>query len=94
MFGKTSHGAYAACHVFYRYGDRYPKSFGGKAFAIYWMLMGLIVFGLLTSFLQTAITTITVTVDSTFNGKQVCDYWASIQAQKPPSPPPWCISCR
>ena len=44
----------------YRYGDRTPKSDAAKAFAMIWFLVGLVMFGLFSAAVTSALTVVVV----------------------------------
>lgn len=64
---------FTPCHffIFHRYGDRSPMSVVGRFFAIIVILSGLIIFGLVTSVMTTAITTATMETESSLYGAKV-----------------------
>ena len=57
--------------VLCRYGDRTPRSFLAKGLAMMWMLTGAVLFNLLTSYLSTGLTVLTVQDNFKLYGMEV-----------------------
>ena len=57
--------------LFSSYGDRRPKTFGGKLFAVLWTLTGQVVILILTSLVAGHLTTYSLKIDRSLYGKQV-----------------------
>lgn len=58
----------------YRYGDRFAKTSMGRILTIVWMLMGIVLYGMLLSFLSTMLTTKTMTFSGESTTRQVTTY--------------------
>lgn len=58
-------------HFFHRYGDRAPISFAGRFLALFVILSGLVIFGLVNGIMATAITTVVLETDYKIYGSKV-----------------------
>jgi hypothetical protein len=59
------------CVCFFSYGDRRPKTVGGKIFSVVWTLTGQVVILILTSLIAGHLTTYSLKIDRSLYGKQV-----------------------
>ena len=57
--------------VFRRYGDRAPISVAGRLLAVFVILSGLVIFGLVNSVMATSITTVAMETDYKMYGAKV-----------------------
>jgi hypothetical protein len=62
------------CVCFFSYGDRRPKTVGGKIFSVVWTLTGQVVILILTSLIAGHLTTYSLKIDRSLYGKQVRNY--------------------
>jgi len=53
------------------YGDKCPASFGARLFTFFWLLVGLVIIGILTGDVTTALTTLSMQTDTDIFGKDV-----------------------
>lgn len=53
------------------YGDRYPKSVGGRLFAVLWILMGMCIISILTATLTSSMTTFSLEAKVKLPGTKV-----------------------
>ena len=56
---------------YYRYGDKVPSSDRSKAFAVVWVLMGLVIFGIFSGAICTAFTTVIYQSSTRLYGSEV-----------------------
>lgn len=63
-------------HYFTRYGDKVPAANHSKAFAVIWVLIGLVVYGILSGSITTAFTTIIYQSSTKLYGAKVSNRWA------------------
>ena len=57
--------------IFNRYGDKVPKAYVSKAFAIIWILIGLVIMGILSGALTSAVTSFVFETDIMLYGTKV-----------------------
>jgi hypothetical protein len=55
----------------YRYGDRSPRGYAARVFAILWVLVGLVVISITTGVITTSLTAITLSTDLQLYGAKV-----------------------
>ena len=56
---------------FLRYGDRSPRGYAARVFAIVWVLVGLVVISITTGVITTSLTAITLSTDVKLYGAKV-----------------------
>jgi len=54
-----------------RYGDRSPRSFMGRSFAVFWILLGICIVSIFTATLTTSLTAITMDTKKLITGSKV-----------------------
>lgn len=60
--------------LFYRYGDRSPRSIAARIFSIAWTLTGLVIIGVLVGAIASSLTSVNVQKDITLYGTKVSSY--------------------
>lgn len=60
--------------LFYRYGDRSPRSIPARIFGIVWTLTGLVIIGILVGAIASSLTSVNVQKDITLYGTKVSSY--------------------
>ena len=59
------------CYLFFSYGDRSPRGFVARIFAIIWVLIGLVITSIFTGVVTTSLTAITLSTDVKLYGTKV-----------------------
>ena len=60
-----------SCFFPNRYGDRFPRGFVARIFAIFWVLTGLVIISIFTGVVTTSLTAITLSTDVKLYGTKV-----------------------
>ncbi|XP_048584867.1 protein sidekick-1 [Nematostella vectensis] len=63
------------------YGDRFPMTWAGKLFGIFWMLTGIVVYGILCGYLVSAVSRNTVDINNQLYGAQILAIEGSPEAR-------------
>lgn len=53
------------------YGDRYPRSIGGRLFAVMWILVGMVIISIFTAALTSSLTTLSLETKVKLPGTKV-----------------------
>ena len=53
------------------YGDRYPRSIGGRLFAVMWILVGMVIISIFTAALTSSLTTLSLETKVKLPGAKV-----------------------
>lgn len=57
--------------IFYSYGDCYPKSVGGRLFAVMWILVGMCIISIFTAALTSSLTALSLETKVNLPGAKV-----------------------
>ena len=64
-------GSWFKIHFSYRYGDRAPKSYIARVFAVIWIFLGVTIFSMYSAALTSALTKKVVVTSDSLSGKKV-----------------------